>query len=116
MHELMDAIAYDYGLCLFSRCSPRYYDDLFFFFLAMNVFFTFGVIVSRRRGLMIGCAIVSGVELGWWLLVAIANHEVRMLTAWPAAILVVVLWRLFHRPPRLYVPPPEPASLGGPYR
>jgi len=116
MRDLLNAIAYDYGLCLFSHCSPRYYDDLFLFFAAMNVLFTFAVIISRRRRLAIVCAIGSAVELVWWLLVAIANHEVRVLAAWPAALLVVVLWRLLHRPPTLYVPAPEPPALGGPYR
>jgi len=116
MHELLNVVAYDYGFWPLAGCTPSYYDELFLLFQAINMLFTFAVIISRRRRLAIGCAIASAVELVWWLLVAVANDRLPILAAWPMALLVVVSWRLWHRPPALYVPAPDPPPLGGPYR
>ena len=116
MRELLDAVAYDPGFCLFGECQRSYYFSLFVFFQLINMMWTLALGIWRSRRFELGCASVLAVELVWWLLVALANKRVPGHVVWPALLLMVIGWRRFGRPPRLYEPPADPPPFGGPYR
>jgi hypothetical protein len=72
--------------------------------------------ITASRRFAIASALISAAQIAWWLHVADYNHGAPYLLVWSATLMLVALWRVFHRPRALYVPPPEPLRPSSPYR
>jgi hypothetical protein len=65
-------------------------------------------------------AVLAAASMVWWWTClrrsyALSDQELFMLS-WTGLLFVRASWQLTTRPRALYVPPPDPPPLGGPYR